>query len=63
MNSVTVEHLKDWELNGANWRAIELDDQHTVIDMRSCTGELMDRVQSEEPEVIDYVRERGGESQ
>jgi hypothetical protein len=62
MNTVTVEHLEDWVLNGATWRAVELDDQHTVIDMCSCTGELMDRVQSDEPEVIGYVRARGGES-
>jgi hypothetical protein len=63
MNSVTVEHLKDWELNGATWRAIELDDRHAVIDMCSCTGERMDRVQSDQPELIEYVRARGGESQ
>lgn len=63
MNSVTVEHLKDWELNGATWRAIELDECHAVIDMCSCTGERMDRVQSDQPELIEYVRSRGGESQ
>jgi hypothetical protein len=63
MNAVTVEHLKDWELNGATWRAVELDDRHAVIDMCSCTGERMDRVESDQPELIEYVRARGGESQ
>jgi hypothetical protein len=63
VNTVTVEHLEDWVLNGANWRAVELDDRHAVIDMCSCTGELMDRVQSDQDEVIEYVRARGGESQ
>jgi hypothetical protein len=63
MNSVTVEHLKDWELNGATWRAVELADDHAVIDLCSCTGERMDRVQSDQPEVIEYVRSRGGDSQ
>jgi hypothetical protein len=61
MNSVTVEHLRDWELGGASWRAIELDDRHTVIDLCSCTGEAMDRVESDQPEVIEYVKARGGE--
>ena len=60
MNSVTVEHLKDWELNGATWRAVELVEDHTVIDLCSCTGERMDRVQSDQSEVIEYVRSRGG---
>ena len=63
VNTVTVEHLEDWVLNGATWRAIELDDKHAVIDLLSCTGERMDRVQSDQPEVIEYVRARGGESQ
>ena len=62
-DGVTVEVLKDWELNGATWRAVELDDRHAVIDLCSCTGERMDRVESDQPELIDYVRECGGESQ
>jgi hypothetical protein len=61
-DSVSVEVLKDWELNGATWRAVELTDEHAVIDLCSCTGERMDRVQSDQPELIEYVRVRGGES-
>jgi hypothetical protein len=61
--SVTVEVLKDWELNGATWRAVELTDRHAVIDLCSCTGERMDRVESDQPELIEYVQARGGESQ
>lgn len=63
MNSVTVEHLEDWELNGATWRAVELDDRHAVIDLCSCSGERMDRVESGQPELIAYVRAREGKSQ
>ena len=55
-STVTVEHLEDWEGHGAVWRAVELSDQLAVIDLCSCTGEPMDRVQSEEPELIAYVR-------
>jgi hypothetical protein len=62
VNTVTVEHLKDWELGGATWRAVELDDRRAVIDLCSCSGERMDRVESDQPELIAYVRERGGES-
>lgn len=63
MNSVTVDHLEDWVLNGATWRAVELDDRRAVIDLCSCSGERMERVQSDQPEVIEYVRAHGGESQ
>ncbi len=63
MNSVTVEHLEDWEINGATWRAVELDDRHAVIDLCSCSGERMERVEGSDPELIEYVRARGGESQ
>jgi len=62
-NSVTVDYLEDWELNGATWRAVELDDRHAVIDLCSCTGERMDRVESDQPELIEFVRARGGGSQ
>lgn len=54
--SVTVEYLEEWEGHGAMWRAVEVSDQRAVIDLCSCTGEPMDRVQSDEPALIAYVR-------
>ena len=57
-NSVTISELEDWERNGAVWRPVELGRDRVVIDMCSCTGERMDRVASEDPQVIGYVRER-----
>jgi hypothetical protein len=56
MRTVTIAELEDWERNGAVWRAIELDRNRVVIDMCSCTGERMDRVASEDPELIEYAR-------
>jgi hypothetical protein len=56
MRTVTIAELEDWERNGAVWRAIELDRGRVVIDMCSCTGERMDRVASEDPELIEYAR-------
>ena len=54
--SVTVEYLEEWKDHGAMWRAVEVSDQRAVIDLCSCTGEPMDRVQSDEPKLIAYVR-------
>jgi hypothetical protein len=54
--TVTIEYLEEWEEHGAVWRAVEVSDKRAVIDLCSCTGEAMDRVQSEEAELIAYVR-------
>ncbi len=56
MRTVTIPELEDWERNGAVWRTVEFDPDRVVIDMCSCTGERMDRVSSEDPALIDYVR-------
>ncbi len=56
MRTVTIAELEDWERNGAVWRTVELARGQVVIDMCSCTGERMDRVASEDPELIDYAR-------
>jgi hypothetical protein len=56
MRNVTISELEDWERNGAVWRTVEFDRDRVVIDMCSCTGERMDRVASQEPDVIEYVR-------
>jgi hypothetical protein len=53
---VTIADLERWEENGAVWRAYEVTDERALIDLCSCTGEPMDRVQSEAPELIEFVR-------
>jgi hypothetical protein len=56
--SVTIENLERWEDNGAVWRPFEVTETHAVIDLCSCTGEPMERVQSNAPDVIDVARSR-----
>jgi hypothetical protein len=55
-STATIEQLEEWAEQGAVWRAIEVSDERAVIDLCSCTGEPMERVQSDAPELIDYVR-------
>jgi hypothetical protein len=54
--SVTIDYLKDWELHGATWRPLHVSDERAVIELCSCTGEPMDLVESDRPELIAYVR-------
>jgi hypothetical protein len=52
----TVAELEDWERNGATWEAVELTQAHTVVELCTCSGERVDVVESDDPEVIEYVR-------
>jgi hypothetical protein len=54
----TIAELEDWERNGAVWRPAELSAQRAVVDLCSCTGEVMERVESDDPEFIAFVRAR-----
>ena len=56
--SVTIEDLERWEDNGAMWRPFEVTDTRAVIDLCSCTGEAMERVQSDAEDVIELARAR-----
>ena len=59
--AVTVEELRDWRDHGAVWRPVELDDEHAVIDLCTCSGEPMERVRSDDPALIAYVRAHRGD--
>lgn len=58
--TVTIDYLEEWKGHGAIWRAVEVSDERAVIDLCSCTGEPMDRVQSDERDLIAYVRAHPG---
>lgn len=57
-----ISILQKWEDNGAVWRAVAVGDEHVSIDLCTCTGEPVDRLDSHDAELIDYVRSRGGAS-
>ncbi len=54
--TTTIKELQDWELGGAPWRPVIVTDERAVVDLCTCSGELMERVQSDEPEFIEFVR-------
>ncbi len=54
--SATIEDLQRWEDHGATWRPVELTDERAVVELCTCYGEPVDLVQSEDPEVIEFVR-------
>jgi len=52
---VTVEDLERWTASGAHWRVVTLSPTQVVVDLCACTGEAMERAQSDDPAVIDYL--------
>jgi hypothetical protein len=57
-HAATIEDLERWELHGATWRAVELSDARAVVELCTCYGEPVDLVQSQDPALIEFVRER-----
>jgi hypothetical protein len=53
---ITIEGLERWVENGATWRALEVSDERAVVELCTCYGEPVDRLQTAEPGVIDFVR-------
>ena len=54
--TLTLADLKRWEDNGATWRALEVADGHTVVELCTCTGEPVDTQTGDAPDLIAFVR-------
>jgi hypothetical protein len=55
-----VEIVQRWEDHGADWRVVHVSDVHVSIDLCTCTGEPVERLESSDPDLIRFVRERAG---
>lgn len=53
-----IDVLERWEAHGAVWRLCWRGDDEAVVDLCSCTGELMDQLRSTEPALLAYVDRR-----
>ena len=53
-----IEVLRRWESHGAEWRVVHVSDDAAIVDLCTCYGEPVERLESRDPELISYVRER-----
>jgi hypothetical protein len=53
---LTVAGLKRWQQSGAHWRVVGISGQRVVVDLCTCMGEPIERVESGDPVVIAYLR-------
>ncbi len=57
--TLTLADLERWQEGGASWRALEVTDEHAVVELCTCYGEPVDVLTGEQPELVAFVREHG----
>ena len=55
-----LQQLRRWEEHGASWRLIELSDERAVVQLTTCHGEPVERLESDDAELIGYLRQSTG---
>jgi hypothetical protein len=58
---ITVAELEQWVDHGATWRALEVSDDHAVVELCTCYGEPVDVREGAAAELIDYLRSHRGD--
>jgi hypothetical protein len=58
MRESPVDVLTRWEDHGAEWRVVALRDDHVEIDLCTCYGEPVERLESGDRELIEFVHAR-----
>lgn len=53
---LTIEELRRWVAFGATWRLVELRTGAATVELCECTGELVERRDAADPEVLAYVQ-------
>jgi hypothetical protein len=54
--TLTIKGLEDWAGAGAHWRVVHHGERRAVVELQQCTGESIERLESEDPAVIAYLR-------
>jgi hypothetical protein len=52
-----VEVLRRWEDHGAVWRVVELTADRAVVDLCTCYGEPVDRIESTDSQLLRFLAE------
>jgi hypothetical protein len=58
---ITVAELEQWVDHGATWRALEISDDHAVVELCTCYGEPVDVREGAAADLIDYLRSHRGD--
>lgn len=58
MSGSPLQALQDWEAAGAHWRLLALGDEGAVVELLTCLGEPVDRLESGDAALLAYLRHR-----
>jgi hypothetical protein len=60
-----VSVLQRWKNHGADYRVLHLSGDLAIVELCTCFGEPVDRLESGDPRLLRYLRERvaGGASE
>lgn len=53
--TLTIETLENWVRAGAHWRVLHHGERRAIVELQQCTGEPIERLESDEPAVIAYL--------
>ncbi|MGI8631509.1 MAG: hypothetical protein ACR2NA_03035 [Solirubrobacterales bacterium] len=54
-----VDALRRWVDHGAEYRILKLTGKRAVVELRTCYGEPIDRLESDDPRLLAHLREHG----
>ena len=57
MVDTPLDKVQRWEQSGAILRVMSLDRRRAVVELCTCTGERMERLESSDAELLAYLRE------
>ena len=52
--------LERWRNFGADYRVLHLTDDRAIVELQTCFGEPVERLESDDPRLIEYLRRAGG---
>ena len=57
-----VSVLERWRNYGADFKILHLSEKEAIVELRTCFGEPIERLESSDPRLLDYLRhaERDG---
>jgi hypothetical protein len=54
-----VEDIQRWVDHGAEYRVLELSDEHALVQLCTCYGEPVELLESDDPRLVAWLREAG----
>ena len=51
-----VSVLERWCDHGAHFKVLHLSDEAAIVQLCSCTGEPVERLESSDPRLVEYLR-------